>query len=223
MKTFTFILLLIFGFNSFAGQTGIFMVVKGNVFIQSTDGKRVKAKINSVVNPGESVVSEADSKAKIVMTDRNIVNVLPNTKFTIEKYTNEPGNKNVDLKLESGRIRTDVEEKYDGKDSKFEIRTGVAVLGVRGTQLVVTHDAAKNATELVTLTGEVSVGRIGTLSGAMGFGKSSQLVVKAQQQVLISAEAKTLSVEAVPAKAFEELKKETDVVVEVKEKTSRSN
>lgn len=219
----TFILTLLIGFNAFAAQSGIFMVVVGKISIERSTGEVVKANLNSVVNPGDAVIAEADSKAKIVMRDRNIINVHPNTKLVIKKYTNEPGDKNVDIKLERGRIRTDVEENYDGNDTKFEIKTGVAVIGVRGTQFVVSHNVDKNVTEVVTLTGEVFVQRVGTLSGALGFGKNGQVTLKAQERLQVSAESKAANVESVPLKAFEELKKETSVSVETKVKANRTN
>ena len=191
------------------------MVVKGNVFIQRLDGKTVKAKLNSALYPGESVTSEANSKAKIVMSDRNIINVLPNTKFVVEKYTNEPNDKTVSIKLDSGKIRTDVEQKYDGKSSTFEIRTTVAAMGVRGTQLVVSHNTATNTSEVVTLTGEVYVQRVGKLSSALGFGQNGELIVKTQEMLQIKHDAKTAKVELMNMKAFEALKSETDVTAEV--------
>ena len=214
MKNLIFIFCLILGINAFAGQSGVFMVVKGNVSIQRLDGKVEKAKLNSILYPGETVTSEADSKAKIVMTDRNIINVLPNTKIVIEKYTNEPADKTVNIKLESGKIRTDVEQKYDGKDSKFEIRTTVAAMGVRGTQLVVSHNANTDTTEVVTLTGEVYVLRANKLSSALGFGSKGELVVKAQEMLRLKSDSKSAKIERMNLKAFEALKNETFVSVE---------
>ncbi len=219
----TFLITLFFSLNAFAAQSGIFMVVVGKVFIEKTSGELTKAKISSVVHPGEAVITDAASRAKIVMSDRNIINVLPSTKFVFEKYENEPGNKNVDLKLEKGRIRADVEEKYDGKDTKFEIRTAVSVAGVRGTQFVVSHNDSKNVSEVITLDGEVSVQRVGSLSGALGFGKNGQVIVKVQERLQVSAHSKTANVEKLQSKAFEDLKKETSVSAEVKEKSSRTN
>ena len=220
MKNLIFLSCLLLGINTFAAQSGLFMVVKGNVSIQRLDGKTEQAKLNSAVHPGETVTTEADSKAKIVMTDRNIINVLPNTKVTIEKYTNEPSDKNVDIKLHSGKIRTDVVEKYDGKNNKFEIRTAVAAMGVRGTQLVVSHNTSTNTTEVVTLTVEVYVLRAAKLSGALGFGPKSELTVKTQEMLQLQGDAKTAKVERMNAKAFEALKKETDVVNEIEKASS---
>ncbi len=223
MRILAFITILFASLNLFAGQSGVFMVVIGKVSIERASGKVVIAKVSSVVYPGESVITEGGAKAKIVMTDRNIINVFPNTKLQIKKYTNESNDKNVDLKLDNGRIRTDVEQKYDGKSSKFEIKTGVAVVGVRGTQLVVNYDSSKNSAEIVTLVGNVAVQRVGKLSSAMGFGDNGQLSVKTGEHVVIRSDSNADKVETMKAKDFEDLKKDTTVAVEAKESVGGTN
>ena len=113
MKLFL-IFLAFFSQNIWAAEYGIFMVVKGHVLIESADGKKQQdAKINSKIVEGETVIVDADSKAKIVMSDRNILNVLANTKLKIEKYSNSENDKNVSLKLIEGKLRTKVEQKYN--------------------------------------------------------------------------------------------------------------
>src|SRR4051812_29342537 len=99
MKIFSFLLGLLFSLNLFAAQFGTFIVVKGKVYIESLKGDRIPAKTKSIVHPGDTIVSEANSSAKIVMSDRNVINILPNTKIKIEKYSNEPSDKNVDIKI----------------------------------------------------------------------------------------------------------------------------
>ncbi len=140
-----------------AVEHGIFLVVKGKVLIQSASGSTTEAKLNSIINVGETVITEADSRAKIVMSDqRNIINVAPGTKLKFEKYSNSKDDKNVKLKLIEGKVRSKVGEKYDNRSSKFEIRTATAVAGVRGTDFITSYDPATKTTEVITFRGEVS-------------------------------------------------------------------
>jgi hypothetical protein len=140
--------------NLMAAEYGVFMVVKGQVHIESPKAT-TEAKVGSKISVGDTVVTEIDSRAKIVMSDRNIINISPNSKLKIEKYTNSANEKNVELNLIEGKVRNNVEQKYDNKNSKFQIRTATAVAGVRGTQFITSYDKKTRVTEVVTLRGEV--------------------------------------------------------------------
>ncbi len=135
---------------------GVFMVVKGKVRVENQKNI-LEARVGTKVQEGDTIVTEKDSRAKIVMSDRNIINVSPETKFKIAKYTNSQEDKNVQLNLIEGKIRNNVEEKYDNKNSKFEVRTATAVAGVRGTQFITSYDKLTKITEVVTLKGQVSL------------------------------------------------------------------
>ena len=140
-----------------AESFGLFVIVKGQVSIESVDGKESReAKVNSRIVPGETVITSADSRAKIVMSDRNVFNILPSTRLKIEKYSEGDGERNVKLNLIEGRVRSKVEQKYNTTSNKFEIRTVTAVAGVRGTDFVTGFDKRSQQTDVVTLRGSVS-------------------------------------------------------------------
>src|SRR5688572_29475510 len=78
---------------------GIMMVVKGDVKV-TTGGKVEAAKVGKKVLPGDTITAGPDSRAKIVMSDKNVLNISPDSKITIEKYSNDGGaNKEVELKV----------------------------------------------------------------------------------------------------------------------------
>lgn len=160
MKFFNLICLLIFlSPLAFAENYGVFMIVKGDVKITSAkDRTQTPAKIGMKVFPGDSIISAADSRAKIVMSDRNVINVNPDTKFVIEKYVNDStsGKKDVKINLLQGKIRTNVEEKYDGEKNKFEIKTPTAVAGVRGTRFLVDYSPSTGISQVFTFHGAVT-------------------------------------------------------------------
>lgn len=153
MKKILFFVLFI-AQTSLAVEYGVFMVVKGKVSIESPKAT-VEAKVNSKIQVGDTVVTAKDSRAKIVMTDRNIINISSETRLKIEKYTNSADDKNVKLNLIEGKVRNNVEQKYDNESTKFEVRTATAVAGVRGTQFVTSYDKVTKITEVVTFKGQV--------------------------------------------------------------------
>ncbi|MBC7741350.1 MAG: FecR domain-containing protein [Bdellovibrionaceae bacterium] len=145
---------------------GMFMVVKGDVKVQDAKNQINAAKVGLKVAVGDTIISAVDSRAKIVMSDRNVISISPSTKIKIEKYqTGE--NKNVELKLTQGKVRNTVEQTYDGEKTKFLIKTPTAVAGVRGTEFVTSFDAKTKVTEVVTLKGQVALSNPITLATVM--------------------------------------------------------
>lgn len=180
---------------------GLFMVVKGDIKVTNLKNQTAPVKVGSKILPGETVVSGADSRAKIVMADRNVFNISPSTKFVISSYENDPkaGTKNVELSLLDGKVRSNVEQKYDGEKSKFLIKTPTAVAGVRGTQFLVSFDAATKLTQVVTLKGSVE---FSTLSAS---GQASKAVTVKKGETT-TAGSETQAPEAPKAMPKEELK-----------------
>ncbi len=134
---------------------GLLMIVKGQVQVVKSKTQAVGAKVGSKVYPQDTIVTGKDSRAKIVMSDRNIINVLPDTKIRIDQYINDSKEKNVRLSLLQGKVRTNVEQKYDNNENRFEIKTPSAVVGVRGTQFITSYQKSTNMTIVTTFRGEV--------------------------------------------------------------------
>lgn len=142
---------------------GVFMVVKGEVQILKDGGAPEKARVGSKIHPGQTVATGKDARAKIVMSDRNVINVSPESKLVIEKYENDPktGTKDVEMRLIEGKVRNNVEQKYDGEKSKFIIKTPTAVAGVRGTQFMTSFSPRTQMTQIVTMKGAVTFASVG--------------------------------------------------------------
>ena len=152
------LVIVIFTLSSlaFAQQPiGVFLIVKNKVQISRGD-ENIKVSVGQKVQEGDVVITDIDSRAKIVMNDRNIINVSPSTRFKITKYATD-ANRNVSLDLSSGKIRNNVIQKYDGEKNKFEVRTSTAVAGVRGTRFITAYNPVTKVTHVITLKGQVSV------------------------------------------------------------------
>ncbi len=139
---------------------GVFMVVKGDIRVQAKAGTEVKAKVGSKVQEGDIVIAGADSRAKIVMVDKNVLNISPDTKIVIEKYKFDQakGEKNVSLNVLYGKVRSTVNQKYDGEKNTFNIKTPSAVAGVRGTDFLTGFNPVTNTSKIVTFEGQVMTG-----------------------------------------------------------------
>ncbi len=151
---------------SFAVQAqtvqGVMMVVKGDIKVTGADGKIEAGKVGKKVSAGDTILAGADSRAKIVMADKNVINVSPDSKIVIEKYENDgKDKKNVELNVVYGKVRASVEQKYDGDKSKFNIKTPSAVAGVRGTDFLMGYNQGTKTAQVITFSGSVAVGQPG--------------------------------------------------------------
>lgn len=146
---------------------GLLVIVKGQVQIAKIKTQPISAKVGSKVYPQDTIITGKDSRAKIVMSDRNIINVLPDTRLRIDQYINDSKEKNVRLSLFEGKVRTNVEQTYDNTENKFEIKTPSAVVGVRGTQFVTSYRKSNNVTGVTTFRGEVIFRGLDSLSNKL--------------------------------------------------------
>jgi len=163
LKILIFALIVLPSKNLWASSCGVFRVVKGNVTFQKRSvGKFKKARINKKICAGDTVNASEASRAKIVMSGGNEINVSPKTKFKIEKYVqNKKGKDNKALiNVLYGKIRSNVKQKYKNDDQSFyRVKTKSAVAGVRGTEFMVSFDDTKSSSKVVTFEGKVAVGK----------------------------------------------------------------
>lgn len=145
------------------GVSGVMMVVKGSITIQSKSGKSTPAKVGAKVFPQDTIVAGPDSRAKIVMSDKNVINISPDTKMALEKYVYNPQSdqKNVLLNVVYGKVRSTVNQKYDGDKNTFQVKTASAVAGVRGTDFLASFNQSTQTSKVVTFSGMVEVGKPG--------------------------------------------------------------
>lgn len=140
---------------------GVLMVAKGDIKIQSAKDKSIRAgKMGDKVYAKDIIIAGKDSRAKIVMVDKNVLNISPDSKIEIQTYVFKPeeNKKNVVLNVLYGKVRSSVEQKYDGEKNKFHVKTPSAVAGVRGTDFLVSFNQSNQSSQIVTFSGQVQVG-----------------------------------------------------------------
>lgn len=189
-----------------ADSTGTFMVVKGDVQVTSKAGGTQKAKIGMKVQESDIIASGPDSRAKIVMSDKNVINISPDTKLELEKYIYDPNsdNKQVSLNVLQGKVRATVEQKYDGEKNKFHVKTPSAVAGVRGTDFLTSFSPKNRETKIVTFEGRVAVGLPGP-NGSI----ANPVYVNPGQTTTAQSGAPPSKPEAVPANELKNMNSET--------------
>jgi hypothetical protein len=150
---------------------GELVVSKGDIKIESGKSKALApANEGSKICSGDTIISGAQSRAKIKMEDGNELNISPDSKVALEKYEYSPAQnrKQVLLNILSGKVRaaTKHENMYNDQDSSgqansFQVRTKSAVAGVRGTDFLTGYNPANNKSEVVTFRGKVEFGQPG--------------------------------------------------------------
>ena len=185
--TITFVLLLFIATASphtvLAGS-GTFSSVKGRVFLKKQGRREKRARRGLKIGVGESVRTTSGAYAKITMSDKNIIHVGPATELVFDEYKTEKedgGAGQVTLSVLYGKVRTVLEQKYDGKKRRFNIRTEAAVLGVRGTDFITEHNETAKLTRVTTITGLVNISESGDTEGvdSINLGPGMSIVVLA--------------------------------------------
>lgn len=156
---FSFIIIFLLALNANAGGAiaGKVTILKGQVYIKRGAVKIMVKKDDTVL---ESDIIEAEAgTARITMIDSNLVDIYPRTKVEIAKYVYKPNQdqKDVELKVDFGKIKSTVKQKYDGAKNKFQVKTPSAVAGVRGTIFTTEYDAVKRVSRVITIEGLVAV------------------------------------------------------------------
>jgi hypothetical protein len=115
-------------------------------------------KPGDVINLGDVIRTKSEARAEVTLKDGSIVRIAPRSRLDISHYS-EDGVRKVELSMPRGMVESSVSKetaemiKSNPKASKFEIKTPVAVAGVRGTNFVVYHD--RSVTGVFVKTGVV--------------------------------------------------------------------
>ena len=135
---------------------------EGNVEKILNSTQKVTLNVGDEIREGDRVATGNDGRAQIHFNSGNILNVTSNSEVVIADASDSLPNqdkKRMLLELIRGRIRNKVNQKYDGKESYYRVKSRGAVAGVRGTDFTVTHmpDDQKRTEEFRV---ETSEGRV---------------------------------------------------------------
>ncbi len=143
-------------------SAGKIKVLNGSVVIVGADGKKRTVVATADVFEKDRLESGKASSAIVDFAGGNKLHVLPETKIEVREYQapGEEASRRALLHLIKGKVRSQVEQKYNGTTSYYRVTTRGAVAGVRGTDFVVTYnEKARAETRVETLNGRVDLSR----------------------------------------------------------------
>jgi hypothetical protein len=149
MKALTTILLILFSTTVLSqSKVAVVKLLRGDVDVL-TLGKTTKLKTNDWVESGAVIKTAEKSFVKLIFLDKSQMNVGPNSEMKIESFT---GKDSGVIDLVKGKIRSQVTKDYlqiqDKDKSKLFIKTQNAVMGVRGTDFIISTNGKNTSTVL---------------------------------------------------------------------------
>lgn len=143
---------------SYAGKAALVKLIKGEAKAV-VNGKEVKLKADDWVDGGAIIKTSEKSFVKLVFIDKSQMNVGPLSEIKIEKFHSKDAGV---IDLVKGKIRSQVSKDYlqiQGKDrSKLFIKTKNAVMGIRGTDFMISTNGINTAA--ILFEGEVVFNRL---------------------------------------------------------------
>ena len=150
--------------------------VRGTAFLQR-DGARTPLEVGAALQAEDLIITLADARAKLTFIDGSTVTVSEFSKLTLDKYAFDAGaaKRDAAMSLETGVLRAVVAKVATG--SRFEVATGTAVAGVRGTDWIVQAEGAR--TQVYVIEGAVDVADRGTSNRSLpSIAQEDKLILK---------------------------------------------
>ena len=138
-------------------QSGRFTYVAGSVQVLSQGGFR-QATAGMEVNPGDTIVTERDGMAQLTMVDKARLSLRSSSRMVIENYpraeSDPPG---AVLNLVRGTLRTFTTLLTSPNAARYQMRTRVATVGIRGSGNILNHSDDDTTTINHTIEGSHEV------------------------------------------------------------------
>jgi hypothetical protein len=164
MKVLSLILVAFFSCAAFAqSKVAVVKLIRGEADVL-TLGKTTKLKIDDWVENGSVVKTSEKSFVKLIFIDKSQMNVGPNSEMKIESFSDKDSGV---IDLVKGKIRSQVTKDYlqikDRDKSKLFIKTPNAVMGVRGTDFMISTNGTNTST--VLFEGEIVFNKLDSREG----------------------------------------------------------
>ncbi|MDD4835230.1 MAG: FecR domain-containing protein [Lutispora sp.] len=108
--------------------------MEGDVQVVRAGGEKpFKAFLKMRLTEGDRIITGPTGTAKIEMDDEVVITLAENTKIYLSELRGSKGAQQSSINLQSGGVGSSVKKKLK-ENSRFEIKTPTAVMGVRGTE-----------------------------------------------------------------------------------------
>ena len=135
---------LAFGFAGVAGAADIgqIKVAKGQVSIERS-GQTLPGEVGARLQPADVLKTGADGSVGVTMSDNSLLSAGPNSVLVLDRYefdsTTSQGQ--FDASLQKGSLSVISGRIAKQSPDAMKVRTPSSILGVRGTEFVVSVDA----------------------------------------------------------------------------------
>jgi hypothetical protein len=222
-KPCTFVVLAMLSQLAFAAPAGSVTFKVGDATIMHADKTVVQADKNAELNAGDTIETK-DGRLQLALIDGGKVSLQPNTIYKINKYEfasgKEDGTEYGFTELIKGGLRT-VSGLIGHKNrDRYQLKTAVATIGIRGTEFTVNFN--DNNLLMTTNHGSVDVcnagGCLNAITGqSIGVGgiglapKISELIAKAAALAPSKGKATPVAIKEKESVATQEIKTKSDV------------
>lgn len=122
-------------------------------------GKEVPLKLDDLINVGTTITSLDKSFVRLVFSDKTQINLGPNSQIVVDRFGE--GDSGI-VTFIKGKLRSSVSKSYlemkEKQRSKVFIKTPAAILGVRGTDFLVS--VGPTSTSTVLFEGEIAFAKL---------------------------------------------------------------
>jgi hypothetical protein len=122
---------------------GKIVSLSGTVLVRNAKDEKpvmTKAKVGDEIAEGSVINTDSSGSAKLLLTDKSIIDLGPSTLFKVDEYNLKNGpDRKVGLTMDYGKIRASVNAKVSPL-GKYGVRAKSVTMGVRGTEFVVLSD-----------------------------------------------------------------------------------
>ena len=155
------LLCLVAGMSEAATQeVGKIIAAIGTVnVVRVESGKSESLSVNSLIYLNDTIKTADDGRAKVLLSDDSILKVAPSSELQVSSMVAGTSEDKTVVNLLKGRLRSVIGKKL-GPQASYEIRTAVAVAGVRGTDFEV-MTVSGGQTAIRCFEGKVAVLNIG--------------------------------------------------------------
>jgi hypothetical protein len=124
----------------------------GHVSVRRPSSAELAARAGLAVIVGDTVITGAQSSAKLLVRDQSILDLGPSTELRIEAFEDaDSADRRFSSSIDFGQVRAAVNKKL-GRRGHFQMRTKSSVMAVRGTEFVIASQLspASGGTEVRT-------------------------------------------------------------------------
>lgn len=150
--------LLTFVSSAWAQEIGTIASVDGRVEI-GRGGNWTDATTGTAIQLGDVVRTGKPGRARVVFQDDSVLTVSEESEVKVDEQTFNPdkGKSTSLMGLLRGKVNAVVSDYYHNSGSAFEIKTPNATAGVRGTEFTIGYNPDDELTEVLGISGHVTV------------------------------------------------------------------